>query len=333
MVPSGMMIRASGWIDHVTSKQRALTGLAVARIGLAVSQLSLYTTNYFERDFLYGSDGVFPRSQISLDRTFNLYLLVGSSEALFELLYHIGIIACVALALGFGGRITICSVWATSWSLWGANPMLIDGGDNVVMVVLPMLLLTNCCARLSLRTSARRACAVRRFGDKWPFILLSNAAAFGIMVQLCVVYLFSGLFKAQGQMWVDGTALYYIMRTPEYFYPPLSPLVLENDFAIVLGSYAALLLLIGFPFLVVSRGARLWAVSAMIGFHLGIAIFMGLTSFAIVMIACDCVFVSHHVDRLIARVRRVWPRTNDLRPRRGAGHPAVVTDPAREVVG
>lgn len=310
---TGRMIEAARRVVLVvTTVPRALTGLAVARIGVAISQASLYTADYANRRMLHGPDGVFPRDEIAVDGTFNLYVMVGDSPAAFEFVYHVGLALCVAMALGFGGRLVIAGVWATSWSLWAANPMLIDGGDNLAMIVLPMLAVSQCCERLSVRTRWRPAVRLRRVAQGWVGVLLSNAAAFGIMVQLCIVYFLSGMYKAQGEMWVDGTALYYIMRTPEYFYPPLTPFFLENDLLIVLGTYAAMVVLIGFPFLVLSRTTRGWAVLAMMGFHAAIGLFMGLTSFALVMMACDCVFVSGHIERALTALRRQWRRAPAL---------------------
>lgn len=303
MATRELMSSVRAAVVAVTEVPRALTGLAAARIGVAASQASLYTADYAQRHMMHGPHGVFPREDVRTAGTFNLFVAAGESAVAFEVVYHLGLALCLAMVLGLGGRATIVGVWATSWSLWGANPILIDGGDNVAMVVLPMLAMSMCCERLSVRTGSSAAVGVRRVSRGWFAVLLSNAAAFGVMVQLCVVYFLSGMYKAQGEMWVDGTALYYIMRTPEYFYPPLSPMVLENDVVIVVGTYAAMVTLIAFPFLALSRGARPWAVAAMLAFHASIGLFMGLTSFALAMMACDCVFVSGHVQRGLDAIR------------------------------
>lgn len=288
----------------LTSRPRALMGLAVARTGLAAAQLSHYLADYGDRRFLLGPDAVYPRGEVDATGTFNLYLAAGSSVALFETVFHLGLVACVAMLLGVGGRLAIVAVWATSWSLWSVNPFLIDGGDNIAMVVLPLLALTRCCERLSLWRPFASVPLVRRATCSWPVTTLSNAAALGICVQICLVYFLSGMYKAQGAMWVDGTALYYVMLVPEYFYPPLTPLLLGSDLAIVVGTYASMVMLIAFPFLVLSRRTRLVAVAGMLMFHLSIAVMMGLTSFALAMAACDCVLVSSEIEAVARRLRR-----------------------------
>lgn len=286
-----------------TERPRALLGLAAARIGVATAQLSLFLSDYGSRRELHGPEGVYPRDQVAPDGAFNLFLLVGDGHLAFEILYHLGIVLCVAMMLGFGGRLVMVGAWAVCWSMWGVNPLLIDGGDNLSMIVMPLLAVSRCSERLSLRTSWSWSNRLRAANQTWPAVLANNAAAAGIALQICLVYLMSGLYKAQGDMWVDGTALYYIMRTPEYFHPALSPLVLDNDVAIVLGTYGGMLVLIAFPFLAISRTTRPWAVAIMISFHLAIAVFMGLTSFALVMVACDTVFVSSHLDRFVRWIK------------------------------
>lgn len=312
--------RVMAFVLSATTVARALVGMAVVRIGVGVGQLSLYLADYGDRRFLYGADGAFARSDISMAGGFNLYTVAGDSVAAFEVVYHLGALACLALALGLGGRLIVALTWVTSWSTWQANPMLIDGGDNLTMIVLPLLFFSQSMSRLSLRPRLGVLERLRWLERNWIGILLHNAAVVGVMGQICVVYFVSGIYKMQGQMWVDGTALYYIMRTPEFFHPTLSPLFFENDTLVVLGTYSAMVLLVAFPFMVLSRSVRRWAVAAMLGFHFSIALFMGLTSFALVMMACDCVFVSNEIERVRTRMKQ------RLRLRRSGATSA--TDPA-----
>ena len=47
---------------------------------------------------------------------------------------------------------------------------------------------------------------------------MHNTAVLVISAQICVVYAAAGLYKAQGSMWQDGTALYYTMHL-DWFRP------------------------------------------------------------------------------------------------------------------
>ncbi|WP_085371091.1 HTTM domain-containing protein [Leifsonia sp. NCR5] len=293
-------------VARLTTEPRALFGVALARIGVGVAQLSLYISDYGSRHDLFGQGRLYPGQLASEPRSINLYAMVPPERVWFEFVFHVGLLCCVLLVLGVGGRVMVLATWITSWSLWVSNPMVIDGGDNLAMIVLPLLALARSMDRLALRAIIPIATSkiARRINASWPMVLIHNAAVGAIMVQISLVYFLSGMYKAQGPMWVDGTALYYILRTPEYFFPPLTPLVLASDEALVFGTYAAMVMLIAFPFLVLTRKTRRVAVAAMMLFHFGIALFMGLTSFALMMVACDCVFVSRDLERLCQRLRR-----------------------------
>ena len=65
---------------------------------------------------------------------------------------------------------------------------------------------------------------------------------------------------------------------------------------------------IGFPFMVaLNRHARRVALLLAMGFHVGIAVVMGLTSFAMFMVAADLTLLSdQEVSNAAAFLRRRW---------------------------
>ncbi|RKN08396.1 HTTM domain-containing protein [Streptomyces radicis] len=128
---------------------------------------------------------------------------------------------------------------------------------------------------------------------------LHNLGVAAVAVQICLVYMVSGLYKVQGQVWQDGTALFYILRVDEFELPGVSSIIYENDLLVYLGTYATVIFLIYFPLGVLVPRIRPWAAAASIGFHLSIAVIMGLTSFALTMVACDLVFLSGAIDRAL----------------------------------
>ncbi|MFZ4150585.1 hypothetical protein [Streptomyces pseudogriseolus] len=101
------------------------------------------------------------------------------------------------------------------------------------------------------------------------------------------------------------------MRVAEFELPGWSNLVYENDLLVVLGTYGTVAFLVYFPLGVLVPALRPWAAAASICFHVSIAFFMGLTGFALTMIACDLVFLSGALDRALlwVRARVPGPRT------------------------
>jgi len=104
-----------------------------------------------------------------------------------------------------------------------------------------------------------------------------------LQVHLCVIYLASGVEKASGSDWWSGEAIWRALTEPEFrqfdfFWLASVPWLAK------LASWSTLVLEIGYAFFVWPRRTRkFWALNT-IGMHLGIALFMGLVSFAALMI-------------------------------------------------
>ncbi|TXS55816.1 HTTM domain-containing protein [Streptomyces sp. t39] len=333
----GFPARLDAWTLHPA----AVTGVSGTRALLGFVGLMYYVSQYRERNYLFGPDGILPHDEFLDQLTgFSLYAL-SASPAWSEILFHAGIAAGLAVVLGVGGRPGLALHWVLLWSVYQRQPGLLDGGDNLAYVVIPFLLLTRCYDRFSLPTGLAGRLpgllpgAVRAVGV--PF---HNLGVLMVAVQICLVYVVSGLYKVMGQEWQDGTALFYVMRVPEFELPGWSHLVYENDALVVLGTYGTVAFLVYFPLGVLVPALRPWAAATSIAFHVSIAFFMGLTGFALTMIACDLVFLSGALERAEAAVRiRIRARTGrapdtgtppgDGDPQPGSGTPAPDPESAR----
>ncbi|MFE9722052.1 hypothetical protein ACFYQ5_00190 [Streptomyces sp. NPDC005794] len=154
---------------------------------------------------------------------------------------------------------------------------------------------------------------------------------------MCLVYVVSGLYKVQGQMWQDGTALFYVLRVPEFSFPELSHFVYENDLLVFSGTYVTVLFLVYFPLGILVPALRPWATVMSIGFHLGIGLLMGLTGFALTMVACDLVFLSKGLDeavlfstRLIQKARSRTSGGNAVDRKAPEEHPSEDRQPGEK---
>ncbi len=289
-----------------------------------------YASHYGERSYLFGPHGVY-RWQEFLDglrenSTFSLYAL-STSPAWFEFVFHLGMLAALAVTLGIGGRLVLAVHWVFLWSAYQRIPLILDGGDNLAYIVLPMLMLTRCYDRFSVPTGL-----VRRWAERIPGALraispaLHNVGVAAVAGQICLVYVVSGLYKVQGRMWQDGTALFYVLRIPEFEWPGVSRLLYENDLLVVAGTYAVTLLMVYFPLGVLVPSLRPWAALGSIGLHVSIALLMGLTGFALTMVACDLIFLSKGVESGVRRARESGRRLSRL-VRRRPGWPENVSTP------
>ncbi|MFE9722160.1 HTTM domain-containing protein [Streptomyces sp. NPDC005794] len=174
-----------------------------------------------------------------------------------------------------------------------------------------------------------------------------NAALFVIMAEVCLIYATAGWYKIQGSRWQDGTAIYYPLKL-DYFtpWPWLSGLLASSALAIMLLTYATVIVQVAFPFTLFNRRVKNVLLVLMIGEHAGISVLLGLPFFSMAMIAADAVFLptvflvwlGHRVsfcrrrlfDRTVGRLRLPGQRRaapgDDGEARRsgsGSGHTLV----------
>ncbi|GAA4556278.1 HTTM domain-containing protein [Streptomyces collinus] len=315
-------------IDSAASRPVAALGVSGTRALLGFVGLMYYLSHYGDRSYLFGpgADSVLPHrlflEQIQEKGSFSLYAW-STSEVWFEAVFHLGVLAALAVTVGVGGRAVLAAHGILLWSLYERQSAFLDGGDNLAQLVIPFLLLTNCYQNFSFssgvadRVVGRLPGSVRALG-----VPLHNLGVVAIAVQMCLVYVVSGLYKVQGDVWQDGTALFYIMRVPEFELPGLSNLVYNNDLLVFLGTYSTTLFLVYFPMGILVPSLRPWTAAASIAFHVSIGVFMGLTAFALTMIACDLIFLSSALSRARKLARTLRERWTQKQP----GSIPTVTD-------
>ncbi len=168
-----------------------------------------------------------------------------------------------------------------TWSLFMRNPFVLTGGDNIVLVELPFLLLANTSAYLSMDSGWRGFRQNARTSVHPILALIHNAALFAMMLQLAIAYGAAGLSKVTGPAWQHGVAIYYVLHTREFGMSKLSALFYRNPIVVALLSYSVMGFELAFPFLIWSRRTRWIAASGAVALHLAIAFFMRLVPFAV----------------------------------------------------
>ena len=302
--------RARAWaiLDHLSSRRHATIGASLTRIGFGLASLLFYLVQYADRNFLWGPDGVVPSDRFvqALEHThsFSLYAWSGS-ELWFSLVFHAGIAIAVLFTLGWHPRVLTVLHWVFMWSLFERNRFLLDGGDNLLYLALLYLVLVDTSAIGLSQPRPAEPGSLR-----WRITtLLHHAGIAAIVLQVCFIYLASALFKVQGEMWQNGTALYYIMRVQEFTLPGVSEVLYQNGVFVTLATYGTVLFQVAFPFMLLNRYTRIVAFVGAVGMHAGIAVMMGLLSFSLIMISAEFVIVAdRHWLHLAAVVRRATAR-------------------------
>ena len=117
----------------------------------------------------------------------------------------------------------------------------------------------------------------------------SVSARIGIrMLQLhmALMYLATGLHKASGPQWWDGEAIWRAITLPQLATVDLTWLADYPQLLIMIG-WATLAAEIGYIVFAWHRRTRLLTVGAVISMHVGIALVLGLVSFAMIMIVLN----------------------------------------------
>ncbi len=317
---SGILCSARSFLQRLEatlSVEHRAVGVAIVRILLGANVFFLYITHFRQWSFIWGDDGVFPYPAFFLAMHFqhNLSLYeIGTSPQLHFAIFVTGIIVTTLFTLGYCTRISAVLFYIFTWSLYSRNPIVLDGGDNLLYLLAIYLIFCDSGRYFSLDSFRRNLSQPNRF-----VALLHNFGVLAILLQLSILYFTSGWAKLRGGEWIDGTAIYYVLRTAEFNLVPWAQSIYTNAWLVATLCYTTMFFQISFPFLIWNRRIKPFVFCAAVGFHLGIAWFMGLAWFSWTMIAAEFVvlsdsqyfafgaFVRRVSSSLITNVKRLFP--------------------------
>lgn len=263
-----------------------LIGASVLRIGFGFHIVYSYLVHLFQRNYIWGPEGILPLKILNIDskNVWSLYKF-SNNELYFNIIFFLGLLIAILYLVGFQTRITGILNFIFIWSLYERNPFTLDGGNNVLSICLFFLMFANVSEYFSVKSKYNKIKKNKHLN------IIHNFAVYACIAQLCILYFFSGLFKAQGNMWINGTALYYILHVEEYTLPSIAHFIYNNPYLMVIGAYSAIISQIAFPFLIWNKYLKWPLLIGSIGFHISIALLMGLVQFGIAMIALDLLLI------------------------------------------
>lgn len=185
-----------------------LRTLALFRMGIGTMLLVDLVLRMRDLSAHYTDAGVFPR-QAAIEYLSNwrisLYLANGSFD--FQLLmFAIAGLAALLLALGWRTRLMTVLSWLLLMSLHNRNPLLLQGGDNLLLMMLFWGMFLPLGARFSVDAALDSRTAMR---DNAYF----SVATIALLVQFMSVYFFSAFLKS-GPEWLPlGSATFLALNT------------------------------------------------------------------------------------------------------------------------
>ncbi|WP_374209295.1 HTTM domain-containing protein [Microbacterium hydrocarbonoxydans] len=312
------------WLFH---GKKALYGLAVTRILFGVTAIGLLASNFSTRLYTFGSGSAWngelaqPVSDFPTIWVFSAFHTAMGNDALYTALYlFLGVLA-VLFVLGWRFRIVLPVFFCLWVGFIEANDMVGDQGDNMFRIALLLLFFADPAARWSL-DARRRAKSGEWFPPGSQPALLGtvfhNLALVALTAQVCFVYASGALFKAGGDPWKEGYAVYNPLQTARFgTWPVLSDLVTTWGPMVVAASWGSIILQVAFPLMLLTRPTRLIGLIGILSFHIGIAVLMGLPWFSLTMIAIDSIFIRDRTwSRMSAGVMRRWNDAKSAPPPR-----------------
>ncbi len=311
----------------LTERPRSLYAAAFLRIGFGLLYLTLLVREFPNRQQLWGPESPWTpdlaRQSFAQSGWFSL-LTLSDSQQYFEACYFVALLAALLFMLGWHTRAASILFAIMVASIRGRNLSIVDGGDNLTFLVVVYLTFTACGRRWSLDSRRARRRAAIRFPDaiqptserapglranagvarEFTATVLHNCAMLVIMAQLCMIYGATSLYKVQGEMWDDGTAIHYVLNLDGFQpWPALSHLIDSHQLVVTVLTYLTVLVQVALPFSVFSN-LKYVVLAFLIPMHLGIAVVMGLPLFSAVMIVADAAFLPDRFYRAAARLGR-----------------------------
>ncbi|WP_416445004.1 HTTM domain-containing protein [Leucobacter sp. HNU] len=309
---------ATFWLH---GEKHAMYGLAVTRILIGLSGLGLLLANYRTRLYSFGSGSAWngelrePVSDFPKIWIFSAFHRAMPDDHLYTLLYLVLMLLAMLVIVGWRTKFVLPVYFCLWVGFIEANDMLGDQGDNMYRIVILLLLFTDSAARWSLDARRRRR-AGETFRRESVFgqlgTVFHNLAIICLAAQVILVYTSGALFKAGGAPWREGWAVYHPLATARFgTWPILSDVVTTWGPLVAVGTLGSVFLQAAFPFLLLHRATRVIGLLGILGFHLGIAVLMGLPWFSLTMIAVDSIFIRDRTwGGFAERIRRSWEHSS-----------------------
>lgn len=202
----------------------------------------------------------------------------------------IAIAASLCMTLGLLTRVTTALTWWLTLMVCHRLTLALFGLDQIVVMISMYLMISNCGSVLSLDSKwfANRS---NSFWFPKPESSVSNNIATRLLqLHLCVIYLFGGLSKMRGEMWYDGSAMWYTLVNYEY---QSLDMVWLGQYRFIIGALTAVTIFweTFYIALVWPRLTRPISLALAVFVHGGIALALGMVTFGTIMIVANLAFI------------------------------------------
>jgi Vitamin K-dependent gamma-carboxylase len=223
----------------------------------------------------------------------------------------LAIVVSICMSLGLFTRLAVPLAWFMTLMVCHRMTGFLFGLDQVVMMLAMYLMLAPSGSTFSLdaliakrieSTNKSNSFVAWLFPSDAPSSMITVATRL-IQIHLCIVYLFGGIAKLRGEMWWDGTAMWFSAVAYEYQSIDLTWIGRYPFFGAIL-THVTVFWETFYCVLVWQRWSRMIILGLAVAVHGGIALFLGMITFGVMMIVANLAFVEPEwIDRLFKRGR------------------------------
>ncbi len=273
LLVDGLGTLSDGLARRVEVDLRALAAFRIALGTLLLADLARRARNLTA---FYTDAGVLPRSALFADYSDVYSLHAVSGEAWVQvLLFLVAGAFALAMVVGYRTRVATLVSWLLLVSLHVRNPMVINGGDVLLRVLLFWAIFLPLGERWAI--DARRLTRERS--------TVASVATMAVLLQMVLMYVTNAVHKTSGEMWLNGEAVVYVFSLDQFTF--LLGNYLEESHALLeLFTHLWISLLVLSPLLVLLTGVRRAVLASLfVGMHLGMLLTLRIDLFPLVVVA------------------------------------------------
>ena len=230
----------------------------------------------------------------------NLFAVIPPNDGWIEALFWVFLGSALLLTIGFLTRLNSVIVFLCLTSIHQRNLFITHGGDTFLRVVGFFLIFAPAGAAFSI-DCLLRAGQVKEYGP-WAQRM--------IQIQLALLYFSAFWSKAQGDPWVQGTALFYVYHLDEFHRFPLPSWFLQ-PIVLKVGCWAALALEFSLGVLIWVRELRYYLLALGLLFHLCLEYSLNIPLFEWDVLSAYVLFIdAADIGRMLSLLRQ---RKRDIR--------------------
>lgn len=286
-----------GWSNILGVDIRSLALIRILIATIVLCDLVIRATTIVAH---YGDSGILPRIALLTEWQapwlISLHLTNGTWQ--FQaLLFIIAAFFAVMLLVGWKTRLATIVTWCLIVSLHNSNPLVLQGGDVLLRVILFWAIFLP----WGMAFSVDRALSYSEPTKKNIFSVWTA----GLLLQISFLYLFASFFKGYGEPWLSGLSVYYALNIDQFTTPvgevirDFPTIMLILSFSVFWLQKVAFFLLFS-PFF--TRVVRTLCVVLLMFMHASFALTMNLGPFSFVSITILFAFL--HPDIWDAFLKR-----------------------------